>query len=61
MTPRGGMTPGMPGQTPGRTPIRDRLNINEEDMESGMFGQVCSPYFNFLPPLSSCGAIATEL
>lgn len=28
MTPRGAVTPGL---TPGRTPLRDKLNINSED------------------------------
>ncbi|KAL3882692.1 hypothetical protein ACJMK2_029005 [Sinanodonta woodiana] len=46
MTPKGGMTPqqqlaiGPPGQTPLRTPIRDKLNINQiEDFEGGAYHQ----------------------
>lgn len=32
LTPRGGMTPKpVIGATPGRTPLRDKLNINPED------------------------------
>jgi len=52
MTPAG-MTPlpnGQSGETPLRTPMRDKLNINQmEDFESGTFEQVNSKPSYCLP------------
>ena len=68
MTPRSGATPrmGAPGQTPLRTPIRDKLNINAEDeyedMEYAQFQQVskCDSLLFFVSFVAICRHVSLE-
>lgn len=52
VTPRGAVTPGL---TPGRTPLRDKLNINSEDqLTDPAFAKHMVKTHSFLPGYTQC-------